>query len=334
MFRVLSPDTKLAIVKEWFACNISPFIIDSAGKYGAGLALEEIGRCLSELGIPPEQVVISNKLGWLRVPLKGKEPTFERDCWVGLEHDAIQDITYDGILRCWEQGNKLLGGRYRPKLGSVHDPDEYLAAATTTQDREKRMSDVLGAYRALGELKEKGELVGIGVGSKDWTVIRELHRAGVRLDWVMFACSLTLMTQPPELFEFIEILTAQGTSVLNSGLMHGGFLSDPPSDYFNYHLLSRANPAHKAKFEWRDRFFALCREHGVAPMQACMQFSMRVPGVCGIALNSSSPGHAAHNVNALLAPILPSFWKAMEKAGLLSHTSVGYCLENNVRAKL
>jgi len=333
MFRVLSPNTKLAIVKEWFEVNKAPFIIDSAGKYGAGLALEEIGRCLNELGISPEDAVISNKLGWLRVPLKGKEPTFERDCWVGLEHDAIQDISYDGILRCWDQGNKLLG-RYRPKLGSVHDPDEYLAAAKDPQDRKKRLDDVLGAYRALGELKARKELVGIGIGSKDWSVIRELHREGVRFDWVMFACSITLMMQPRELLEFITVLTQQGTSVLNSGIMHGGFLSDPPTDYFNYHLLARDNPAHTPKFEWRDRFFALCRKHGVAPMQACMQFALRVPGVGGIALNNSSLGHAKNNIDALLAPIPLSFWEALETEGLLSHAAVGYCVDKNLKAKL
>jgi len=53
-------------------------VFDSAGKYGAGLALEVLGQCLEELNVPPEKVVISNKLAWKRIPLpEGAEPTFE-----------------------------------------------------------------------------------------------------------------------------------------------------------------------------------------------------------------------------------------------------------------
>ena len=52
-------------------------VFDSAGKYGAGLALEVLGKALEELGVPPEKVLISNKLAWKRVPLTTPEPTFE-----------------------------------------------------------------------------------------------------------------------------------------------------------------------------------------------------------------------------------------------------------------
>jgi D-threo-aldose 1-dehydrogenase len=48
-----------------------PVVLDSAGKYGAGLALEAIGEGLRALGVRAEQVLLSNKLGWLRVPLRG-----------------------------------------------------------------------------------------------------------------------------------------------------------------------------------------------------------------------------------------------------------------------
>ena len=65
-----------------------------------------------------------------------------------MEHDAIQDISYDGILRCYEEGCELLGD-YKPQMVSVHDPDEYLAAAADDADREKRMEDIMGAYQAL-----------------------------------------------------------------------------------------------------------------------------------------------------------------------------------------
>ena len=160
-YRVTPENVQGTIVEEWFRQTKGTVVVDSAGKYGAGLALEIIGRCLSDLGIAPDDVVVSNKLGWRRVPLKGDAPTFEPGVWVDLKHDAIQDISYDGILRCHEQGCELLG-KYRPQLLSVHDPDEYLAAATDDEDLERRWNDIAEAYRALSELRQSGEVAGLG----------------------------------------------------------------------------------------------------------------------------------------------------------------------------
>ena len=43
--------------------DIHLFCNASTGKYGAGLSLEVLGKCLSELHIPKDRVIISNKLG-------------------------------------------------------------------------------------------------------------------------------------------------------------------------------------------------------------------------------------------------------------------------------
>ena len=112
LFREFSYDSKLATMRAIFEHLPRPVVIDSAGKYGAGLALEVMGDCLRELGIRDDEVIISNKLAWLRAPLKTPEPTFEPGAWFGLKHDAVQDISYAGIKRCFEQGLELLGGDY------------------------------------------------------------------------------------------------------------------------------------------------------------------------------------------------------------------------------
>lgn len=44
LYTALSYPEKLAIMKKWFECTEKPVVIDSAGKYGAGLALETIGK--------------------------------------------------------------------------------------------------------------------------------------------------------------------------------------------------------------------------------------------------------------------------------------------------
>ena len=89
---------KLELMKKWFEHTQKPLVLDTAGKYGAGLALEVIGQGLKDLAIDPEDILISNKLGWIRTPLKSPEPTFEPGVWVGINNDAVQKIRYFGML--------------------------------------------------------------------------------------------------------------------------------------------------------------------------------------------------------------------------------------------
>lgn len=313
LYRALTYETKLAIMREWFEWVAPPVVADSAGKYGAGLALEIIGRGLRDLDVSPTDVVISNKLGWKRVPLRTPEPTFEPGAWVELDHDAEQQISYEGIMGCWEQGCELLGNGYAPQLVSVHDPDEYLAAAESPADRRQRWDDVLGAYRALQELRRDGKVKGVGVGSKDWTVIRGIADA-VDLDWAMFACSLTVYTHPAELITFMERLKERDVALINSAVFNAGFLTG--GIYFDYRIPDPATD--RALFAWRERFFAVCREFGVSPADACIQFAMTAPGVVSVALNTSSPERIRQNVESVQATIPDRFWTALKDADVIA----------------
>jgi D-threo-aldose 1-dehydrogenase len=308
----LSPEQKKTIAAEWFSHVAPPAVLDSAGKYGAGLALETIGRLLRELGVTPDGVVISNKLGWKRAPLKGPEPTFEPGVWKNLAFDAVQAISYSGMKECWEQGCELLGDPYRPDLVSVHDPDEYIDGAADAGDRERRLSDVLDAYRALGELKRSGQTSAVGIGSKDWRVIQEVSRQ-VDLDWIMLACSLTIYTHPQELLEFVEELNTKGVGIINSAVFNAGFLTG--GSYFDYRI---PDPAEDAElFRWRERFFALCTRHGVKPADACVEFGLSAPGVCSVALNTANPSRVAQNVESVGRHAPAEFWDDMKSESLI-----------------
>jgi D-threo-aldose 1-dehydrogenase len=308
------PERKLAVLREIFRDARGPVVLDSAGKYGAGLALEVVGEGLRALGVAAKEVILSNKLGWLRVPLRGKEPSFEPGVWFGLEHDAELAVGYEGILRCWEQGCALLGAPYRPALVSVHDPDELLARATTDAGRERAWHELLDAYRALHELKRSGEVALVGVGAKDWTVIRALADA-VPLDWVMLACSYTILRHPPEIVAFVDRLHGAGIGVVNSAVFHAGFLTGGP--YFDYRKLDQASEGDRPLVAWRERFHAICRAHDVSPAAACVGFALSHPAVASVALNTSRPEQVRTNA-ALGEAVLPArFWSALKDAGLV-----------------
>jgi D-threo-aldose 1-dehydrogenase len=314
LYRELPYQRKLELMEGWFLCTEKPVVIDTAGKYGAGMALEVIGKGLAGLEIDPADVVISNKLGWYRIPLKGAEPAFEPGAWAGLDHDCIQTFGYGGIMECFEQGEQLLGGRYHAELVSVHDPDEYLLLASDPSDRDRRMLDILDSYRALFDLKNEGKVKAVGVGSKDWSVIKELY-AHVPFDWVMFANSFTVLSHSREIVNFMDRLDGDGVGIINSALFHGGFLTG--GDKFDYREVDPSSEKGKYLLAWRKRFHSLCAEYGITPGDAAMQFGLSHPAIVSVALNTSKPEKMKQNVETLMGRVPSSFWQAMKQEGLM-----------------
>jgi D-threo-aldose 1-dehydrogenase len=85
LYQAIPYETKLNILKTIIDNSENTVVLDSAGKYGAGLALETIGKGLKDLQIPADQIQISNKLGWYRISLTTTEPTFETGAWIDLD---------------------------------------------------------------------------------------------------------------------------------------------------------------------------------------------------------------------------------------------------------
>jgi D-threo-aldose 1-dehydrogenase len=313
LFVALEEQEKMNIVSECLRLANGKAVFDSAGKYGAGLALEMLGKCLKQLNARPEDVIISNKLGWLRTELTTDEPTFEPGVWKNLNHDAVQKISYEGILECFEQGNALLNG-YQAQMVSVHDPDEYIAAASSTRHSEQLYKDILEAYRALRDLKRQGKVQSIGVGAKDWRIIERITK-DVELDWIMIANSMTIKSHPEELLRFIAEASQQGIYVINSAVFHSGFLVG--SNYFDYRLVEKGSIQGDALFKWREDFFAVCNEFDVSPAQACVQFALNIPGVKSIALNTTDASRVRSNLTMAETTIPTQFWKELKNRNLI-----------------
>ena len=314
LYKALGEREKLELMKQWFACTEKPVFIDTAGKYGAGLALEVIGNGLRELGIEPGEVMISNKLGWYQVPLTSGEPTFEPGAWVDLENDCIQTFGYEEIRLCFEQGNDLLGGNYHSEVVSVHDPDEYLLAASGPEDRDRRFRDILESYRSLFDLKNRGKVRAVGIGAKDWHIILELYEH-VAFDWVMFANSFTLLSHPKDLLDFMDRLHGDGVGIINSAVFHGGFLTG--GDSFDYQEVDPGSEQGRMLHAWRESFLSLCGKHGVEPADACIHFGISHPAIASVALNTSRPEKMQRNAEILERKIGEDFWRDLKKEGLV-----------------
>lgn len=315
LYSALSDETKSAIVKECLLHVPKPVVFDTAGKYGAGLALEKLGEILHDLQVEPGDIVISNKLGWLRTPLSSPVPTFEKGVWIDIKNDARQNISYQGILECWNQGNELLGGNLKPELVSVHDPDEYLGRAHDEGEFKALFGHVVEAYKALADLKSQAKVSAIGVGAKNWKIIR-LIADEVDLDWVMFANSMTIYRHPEELHGFMKRLHAKGVAIINSAVFHAGFLTG--GNFFDYVSIKPDSAENMAKFKWRENFFAICKKHEVVPANACVQFALTPPGVVSVSLNTSNPDRVKWNVESVECRIPEDFWMEMIEKGLIA----------------
>jgi D-threo-aldose 1-dehydrogenase len=320
LFVALSDEVKQEIVKECIAHTKGKLVFDSAGKYGAGLALESLGKCLKALNVDPEEVIISNKLAWVRTELKTPEPTFEPGVWRDLKYDAVQNISYDGIMECFEQGNELLGG-YVPQMVSVHDPDEYLANARSPEEDKKLYNDILEAYRALEQLKKDGKVKAIGVGAKNWRSIARIAN-DIDLDWVMIANSMTIWRHPRALLDFMKKLENKGIQIINSAVFHSGYLIG--GDYFDYRLIEEHKAENKVIAKWRKDFFNLCSNFNIKPAEACVQFALMAPGVKSIALSTSDSKRVKDNI-AMAEKIIPKqFWDKMIDQGLIDKNYFQY----------
>ena len=316
LYQVIPDVAKLEIVSEWFEHVAPPVFIDTAGKYGAGLALEVLGQSLAKFEIPPGDVLISSKLGWKRAPLTTPEPTFEPGVWIDIEHDAVQRISYDGILECWEESCRLLGDAYKPQLVSVHDPDEYLAAAALARRSPAPLRRRRRCVPRARGAEAARRSAGVGVGAKDWRVIQEIAD-GRR-------ARLGDARQQPHRDAAsagaARVRRAAGgtrtSAIINSAVFHAGFLVG--GKYFDYRVVRPENDADRPLFAWRKSFVALCEAHGISPMHACVQFGLSVPGVVAVALNTSHADRIRENVAAVVTPVPPQFWASLKEEGLLA----------------
>ena len=99
-------------------------------------------------------------------------------------------------------------------------------------------------------------------------------------------------------------------------MFHAGFLTGGP--FFDYRKPDPKNPDDKRLFEWRAKFMALCRRHGVSPAAACVRFAMSPPGVVSISLNTSKPERVEENAALVQAEVPARFWTALKDEGLVA----------------
>jgi D-threo-aldose 1-dehydrogenase len=277
MFTAVSEDEAEATVDRAWDFGIRYF--DTAPLYGAGVGERRLGRGLA--GKPREEFVVSTKVGRLTGP------------------DPVFDFTYDGVLRSLDESLARLGLDYVDAV-FVHDPeDRHLDEA------------LVGAYRALDELRSEGTIRAVGAGMNRIEPFVQLAREG-RFDCCLLAGRYTLLDQSGSR-ELFPLCVQDGIAVIAAGVYNSGILASPePGATFDY------APAAAALVEQARALGAVCARHDVPLKAAAIQFPLRHPAVTTVLTGVGSVAELEENVRMLQTPIPPALWEELQSEGLVT----------------
>jgi D-threo-aldose 1-dehydrogenase len=280
-------------------------LFDTAPLYGSGLAEQRTGNLLRQKA--RDGLVVSTKVGrWYR-PAPGGAT---RGNWAGgLEFNAVLDYSYDGAMRSFEQSLLRLG-LARVDVLLIHDVDVHTHGSREACDR--RFDEAMeGAYRALIELRQSGDVAAIGVGVNESDMCARFARAG-DFDCMLLAGRYTLLEQGA-LDEFLPLCEAKNIGLLAGGTFNSGILASGPRAGSKYNYAE----APAAVRERVARLGEVCRGHGVPLAAAAIQFPLGHPKVASVVIGAISPQEIRDNFELMTRSIPTQLWADLKSEGLL-----------------
>jgi D-threo-aldose 1-dehydrogenase len=252
-------------------------------------------------------LVVSTKVGrWYRPAPGGAN----RGNWAGgLEFNAVLDYSYDGAMRSFEQSLLRLG-LSRVDVLLIHDVDVHTHGSREACDR--RFDEAMeGAYRALIELRQSGDVSAIGVGVNESDMCARFARAG-DFDCMLLAGRYTLLEQGA-LDEFLPLCEAKNIGVLAGGTFNSGILASGPRQGSKYNYAEAPAPVR----ERVARLGEVCRAHGVPLAAAAIQFPLGHPKVSSVVIGAVSAQEIQQNFELMRQPIPSALWSDLRSEGLL-----------------
>lgn len=282
--------------------------VDTSPFYGYGCSELRSGAFLRE----HPGATVSTKVG--RV-LRAQRP--DDDLSVlrkgGLPFWPQFDYSYDGAMRSLEQ-SQLRTGLTRFDIVLVHDLEPAAHGANYPRVFDTCMN---GAYRALRELRDAGDIDAIGIGVNDTAAARDFVLAG-DIDAVMLAGRYSLLDHDPAVLSFFDLCQQRQVGILAAGVFNSGILATGagPGASYGYRQAPADVVARVAAVE------TVCRRFGVALPAAAIQFVQAHPAVCSVVLGSASASNVVENMAQASASLPGAFWQALVQQDLLPATLV------------
>jgi D-threo-aldose 1-dehydrogenase len=287
MFDIVPDAQAIATVEAAYAQGVRYF--DSAPLYGVGIAERRAGAAL--LTKPRDEFVFSTKVGRLLTPA-GEAPS------PGLPNLQVEtDYSRDGVLRSLEASLERTG-LDRIDILHVHDPDEHMDTALDE------------TFPTLRELRDQGVIRAVSAGMNHAAPLaRFVREAGV--DSVLLAGRYTLLDQSA-LDDLLPLCAQRNVGFIAAGVVNSGILADPHRDAPFFYR--QAPPELIAKAQAMQ---VVCARHGVALVDAALQFPFGHPATSTVLIGSRSPDEISRNIASVGVRIPDELWSDLQSEGLL-----------------
>jgi D-threo-aldose 1-dehydrogenase len=294
-----------ATIEAAHAAGIGYF--DTSPWYGNGKSELRFGHVLRTK--PRDSFVISTKVG--RVHGRPADPdTYRHPGWAfGLPFEPRFDYTRDGVLRSYEMSLARLGLN-RVEALLIHDLDPRHQQSEEGVARSLGQLDAGGGYRALADLKERGEIEAIGAGINLAGMIpRFLERWPI--DFFLVAMPYTLVDQGG--LDELAMCAERGVSVVIGAPYASGILARGPQPDATYGY----RPARPEIIEKVERIAAVCQRHDVPLAAAALQFPLGHASVVAVIPGPRATEEVRLNLAWMRHDIPDALWAELQAEGLI-----------------
>ena len=301
----LDDDQAHAAIRAAYEAGITYF--DTSPWYGCGQSEHRMGRFLRRQ--KAGSYILSTKVG--RVLRRPADPAgFQHDFWAGgLPFEPRFDYTYEGIMRSYEDSLQRLG-LARVDLLLIHDLDFiFHETEAGVQGRLDQLS--ASGWRALEELRNAGEIQGIGAGINQTGMIPRFLDL-FNIDFFLVAMRYTLLDQDA-LDEELPRCEQEGVGIVIGSPYSSGILATGPTDDSHYDY---KKPAEAVKARVR-AMQSLCGDFGISLKAAALQFPLGHPSVASVIPGAGSVDNVCENIEMMKVSIPKGLWNALKTEGLL-----------------
>ena len=298
LYRALTDDAAWQILQAAWENGVRYF--DTAPHYGLGLSERRLGAFLATK--PRDQFIVSTKVGRLLRPSSAGTAGLDlaNDFVVPADTERVWDFSAAGIARSVDESLERTG-LDRFDVLFLHDPE-----------RHNLLEGLDRAIPALVDLRERGLVTAIGVGSMDTAALLASVNTGA-LDLLMVAGRYTLADQPARL-EVVPACRIHSVGIVNAAVFNSG-------------LLATDHPAADARYDYGDvppkllervrMIAAVCRDFGVSLPTAALHYALRDDTVRTVVLGGSSPQQLRQNAERLDESIPDELWQALIEQNLI-----------------
>ena len=282
LFSAVSDVDAAATVDAAWAAGVRFF--DTAPLYGHGLSELRLGKALAERD--RDSYTLASKVGRLLRPPTGNLPA---TLFVGAPPLVpTPAFSRDDVLRSIEESLMRLSVD-RLDIVHVHDPDDHEDDA------------LLGAFPALVQLREEGVIRAVGCGMNQAEMLERFVER-VDLDCVLLAGRYTLLDQRGA-DRLLPMCVERGVGVILGGVFNSGLLAGPDRNAtFDY------APAQEAMVGRARTMRSACERHGVALVDAAIQFALNHPAVSSVVVGARSAAEFHADIEATHVSIPSGLW--------------------------